>query len=36
MELFQEYFKYGGMPFTLELNSQQKIDYLMIFIIPLY
>lgn len=28
MELFQEYFKYGGMPFTLELNSQQKIDYL--------
>ena len=28
MELFQEYFKYGGTPFTLELNSQQKIDYL--------
>lgn len=28
MELFQEYFKYGGMPFTLALDNQQKIDYL--------
>jgi uncharacterized protein len=27
-ESFQEYFKYGGMPFTLALDNQQKIDYL--------
>ncbi len=25
---FQEYLKYGGMPFTLRLNNQQKTDYL--------
>ena len=27
-ESFQEYFKYGGMPFTLALDNQQKTDYL--------
>lgn len=26
---FQEYLKYGGMPFTLGLNNQQKTDYLI-------
>ena len=27
-ESFQEYLKYGGMPFTLGLDNQQKTDYL--------
>ena len=27
-DLFQEYFKWGGMPFTLGLDNQQKTDYL--------